>query len=440
MKRALRIPAYRRLLVAYTMNDLTWAVGILALSVLVYRRTGSAVGSSAFFLSSQFVPALIAPPILAKVDQRSAHVVLPLLYGAEGALFLALAYLADHFELAAVLAVVIVDGTIGVVARSITRAATVAVLTPAGLLREGNALINAQFSIAYMAGPAIGGVVVVAGGTAAAMLVNAVLFALVAINLATTAGLPEAVVDKAPTAGRLRAAIAFVRRDRLISALLATQAGAVVAFTIAVPVEVVFVQHTLHAGAEGYGAVLSAWGAGAVVASLAYVRWLSASARSQLAISAGALAIGFGLMAASTTIAVAVVAAAIAGSGNGVQVVAARTYVQERTAQSWMAIVMGLQESIVEAAPGLGILIGGSIAALASARAALAVAGIASLLITVIFWVVLRPHAGESAPSVDQIKPSEPPAALNGRDVAFGAPETAAGRAQSAARGRESRS
>jgi hypothetical protein len=202
----------------------------------------------------------------------------------------------------------------------------------------------------------------------------------------------------------------------------------------------VFVQHTLHAGAGGYGALLSAWGAGAVVASLAYVHWLSTSARSQLAISAGALAIGFGLMAASTTIAVAVVAAAIAGSGNGVQVVAARTYVQERTTQSWMAIVMGLQESIVEAAPGLGILIGGSIAALASARAALAVAGTASLLITVMFWVVLRPSAGDSVPSLDQVKPPEPSPAVNGRDVAFGAPETAAGRSRSAARGRESRS
>jgi predicted MFS family arabinose efflux permease len=434
VKRVLRIPAYRRLLVAYTMNDLTWSVGILALSVLVYRKTGSAVGSSAFFISSQFLPALIAPPFVARVDQRAAHAVLPLLYGVEGVLFLLLAYLAGHFELAAVLIVVIVDGTIGVVARSITRAATVAVLTPAGLLREGNALINAQFSVAYMAGPAIGGVVVVAGGTAAAMLLNAVLFGLVAINLATTVGLPGAVPDKAPTAGRLRAAIAFVRRDRMLSALLGTQALAFVAFTIAVPVEVVFVQHTLHAGPGGYGAVLSAWGAGAVVASLAYVRWLSTSARAQLALSAGALAVGFGLMAASTTIVVAVVAAAIAGSGNGVQVVAARTYVQERTTQSWMAIVMSLQESIAEAAPGVGILIGGVIATLASARAALAAAGVASLLITATFWVVLRPQAADAHLRSDQMGFSEPPQGLNGGDGAFGSPETAGGAARAAAR------
>jgi predicted MFS family arabinose efflux permease len=425
VKRALRIPAYRRLLLAYTMNDLTWAVGILALSVLVYRRTGSAIGTSAFFLSSQFVPALIAPPFVGKVDQLSVRAVLPLLYGVEALLFLGLAYATDHFELASVLIVVIVDGTIAVIARSITRAATVAVLTPAGLLREGNALINSQFSIAYMAGPAIGGLVVVSGGTVAAMLVNAALFALVALDLATTSGLPGAVPEKAPTAGRLRAAIAFVRRDRLITALLGTQAAAIVAFTIAVPVEVVFVQHTLHAGAGGYGAVLSAWGAGAVVASVAYVRWLSASARVQLAISAAALAIGFGLMAASQTIVMAVVAAAIAGSGNGVQLVAARTFVQERTELSWMAMVMGLQESIVEAAPGLGILIGGSVAALASPRAALGVAGAASLLITVMFWVVLRPSAAsaadtavdaeaDTAVAADPIEPFATPVTLSG--------------------------
>jgi MFS family permease len=444
VKRALRIPAYRRLLLAYTMNDLTWAVGILALSVLVYRKTGSAVGSSAFFLCSQFVPALLAPPFVAKLDQRAVHVVLPLLYGIEAVLFLGLAYLAGHFELAAVLVVVVVDGTLGVVARSITRAATVAVLTPAGLLREGNALINALFSVSYMAGPAIGGIVVVAGGTAAAMFVNAGLFGLVALNLATTAGLPGAVPEKKPTAGRLRAAIAFVRRDRLVTALLGTQAAAIVAFTIAVPVEVVFVQHTLHAGPGGYGAVLSAWGAGAVAASLAYVRWLRASMRAQLALSAGALAVGFALMAAAPTILVAVVAAAIAGSGNGVQLVAARTFVQERTSQSWMAIVMGLQESIVEAAPGVGIVIGGSIAALASPRAALGVAGVASLLITVMFWIVLKPSETDPAPDhvspVGSVDSLVMPATLTPREVGYEPSEAGTPATRGAGRESEPRS
>jgi MFS family permease len=404
VKRVLGIPAYRRLLFAYTMNDLAWSVGVLALSVLVYRRTGSAFGSAGFFLASQFGPALISPALVARVDQHAARVVLPVVYLLEGLLFLLLAYLAAHFSLAPVLIVVVIDGIAGTVARSLIKASTAAVLTPRGLLREGNALLNAEFSASYMIGPAIGGAVVVADGTQAAMLINAILFLLTSVDLATTVGLPRAVPDRLPTAGRLRSAIASVRRDKLITALLVTQGAAVVAFTIAVPVEVVFAQRTLHAGAGGYGAMLSAWGTGAVVSSLAYARWLNASARTLLAVSAGALGVGFVLMAAAPSIAVAIVAAVIAGSGNGVQVVAARTFVQERTSQNWMAIVMGLQESIVIAAPGVGILIGGSIAALVSPRAALGVAGVASLAITAMFWIVLRPAA---APPSSRL-PGEP--------------------------------
>jgi len=59
----------------------------------------------------------------------------------------------------------------------------------------------------------------------------------------------------------------------------AAQGAGVVAFTISVPVEVVLAQHSLHAGAAGYGAMLSGWGAGAVVGSAAYARWRRVHAR-----------------------------------------------------------------------------------------------------------------------------------------------------------------
>ena len=45
MKRALKLPAFRRLFAAYSLNELAWAFGSLALAVLVYRRTGSALGA-----------------------------------------------------------------------------------------------------------------------------------------------------------------------------------------------------------------------------------------------------------------------------------------------------------------------------------------------------------------------------------------------------------
>ena len=47
MRSVLRLAPFRRLLAAYTLNELAWAFSLLALSYLVYRRTNSALGAAA---------------------------------------------------------------------------------------------------------------------------------------------------------------------------------------------------------------------------------------------------------------------------------------------------------------------------------------------------------------------------------------------------------
>ena len=73
----LRLPAFRRLLLAYVLNELAWSVGTLALAVLVFRRTGSALGSTGFFFCAQFLPALLSPPLVARLDRAAPGKVLP---------------------------------------------------------------------------------------------------------------------------------------------------------------------------------------------------------------------------------------------------------------------------------------------------------------------------------------------------------------------------
>ncbi len=409
MKRVLRLPAYRRLLAAYTLNELAWSVGTLALAVLVFRHTGSAVGSAAFFLCAQFFPALLSPAVVARIDQSSPRRVLPILYALEAILFAVLAWAASRFSLVPVLALALLDGIVAVTARALARAATVGVLTPVGLLREGNAVTNTLFSISFMAGPALGGLVVASGGTIAALLANSGLFAATAVILVTAGALPGAHEEGVPTARRVRAAIAHVRSDPLLRALLGIQVAAVVLFTISMPVEVVFAQRTLHAGAGGYGALLSSWGAGAVAGSAGYARWRGLPARALLATSVAALGVGFLVMAAAPTLVLAMIGSAIGGAGNGIESVAARTAVQEQTPERWMALVMSLNESLNQAAPGGGIVLGGVIAALAGPRVALMVAGAGSLVITAVIWVVLRPRAGFDVSPVGSRSGSDAP-------------------------------
>ena len=88
---------------------------------------------------------------------------------------------------------------------------------------------------------------------------------------------------------------------------------------------------------------------------------------------------------------IAAVGACISGVGNGIQAVAARTALQEHVDQHWMGMMMGLNESLGQGAPGIGILVGGLLAATAGPRAALAAAGVGAGLVAIASWVVLRP-------------------------------------------------
>lgn len=407
MKPVLRIPVYRRLLAAYALNELAFMVGTVALALLVYRRTGSALGATAFFLASQFIPALISPMAVARLDQRSPQVVLPVLHWLEAAIFVVLAWVAgsgSHFSVAAVLALAFLDGVLALTARALTRAATVSVTGAAGLLRDGNAVSNAAFSICFMFGPGLGGTLVAAGSTSLALLVNAAIFAVCGLNLVTAPGLPEPEPDRPEPKGRVRAALAYVRGEPEISRLFVLQAIGVLFFTISVPVEVVFASHSLHSGAAGYGGMVSAWGAGAVAGAAVYARWRARPNRELIVGGAGFLGLGFVVMAAAPSLAVAIVGAALGGIGNGVESVAARTAIQEEASEGWMAMMMSLYEALFQSVPGAGMLIGGGITALGSPRTALAVAGAGSLAVTVAAWFALtglgrrmQPHAAGAA-------------------------------------------
>jgi hypothetical protein len=424
VKPVLRIPAYRRLLAAYALNELAFMIGSVALALLVYGRTHSALGAAAFFLFAQFVPALLSPLCVARLDQFPPRLVLPVLYWIEAVVFLVLAWVASrHFTVVIVVALALLDGVVALTARALARAATVSVTTAVGLLREGNAVANAGFSICFMLGPGLGGALVAAGGTSAALLSDAGLFGLMGLTLATAQGLPEPSAVGIPARGRVRAALDYVRTQKPIRDLMLLQAIAVLFFTISVPVEVVFAQHSLHAGAAGYGALLSAWGLGAVAGAAVYARWRGLPNRYLIVFGAGCLGVGFLVMAAAPTLAVAIVGAASAGIGNGVESVAVRTALQEEVEDQWMALMMSLYEALFQSVPGVGIVIGGAITALGSPRAALAVAGVGSWAITVAAWFALaglrsRPVAKAMAEAATADGQADPALGAARRDAA----------------------
>jgi predicted MFS family arabinose efflux permease len=410
MKQLLSQRGFLRLAAAYSLNELAWWVGTLSLSLLVYRRTGSVLGSAGFFLCAQAAPAIVSPLLVGRVDRLSPRRSLPALYAVEVILYAVLAWLTGHFALVPVLALVVVDGTVALAARSIAAAARTEILKPADLVREGSAAVATAFSICYLVGPAISGFIVAAGGTRAALLTSCGLFGLMSLSLLGSA-IPSRIVHFGPGRGRLRAAVAEVRRVPALVMLFSTQAVTAVLFTIPLPIEVVLADRTLHAGASGYGVLLSAWGGGAVVGSLGYARWRRLPRRILLSVGCTFMGLGFGIMAVAPTLAVALVGAAGAGIATGMVSSSISSELQSITEQSWVALVQSISTSIGTLAPGLGIILGATIAQLASVRIAFGAAAVGILVTAVAIAVLFTPERMRTEPPPPEraVEPPEPP-------------------------------
>ena len=152
----MRAPGFRRLAFSYTVNDLGDTFGLVALAVLVLDQTDSALGTTALFVAARFVPAFLAPLLTARVDRASTRTVLGALYALEALAFTGLAVLATNFALVPVLVLGLVDGTLAITARGVSRGAIANTLNTVGALREGNAIINALFAASSMIGPGAG--------------------------------------------------------------------------------------------------------------------------------------------------------------------------------------------------------------------------------------------------------------------------------------------
>ena len=377
----LRSPVFRRLFAAYTVNELGDSVALVALALLVYDRTGSALSTTALFVATRFLPAVFSSLLVARVDQLPLRRVLPALYVGEGLVFVALALLSENFLLAPVLLLGLIDGTLALAGRGLIRSAVAAEMGPAGQLREANGLMNVGFAASAVGGAALGGLLVAEVGFAAALLADAASFFIIALLLATARGLPEAHLERERFWERLAGGFSFVRNEPQIKLLLAGQTVALVLFTLIVPIEVVYARETLGTGDAGFGILLSAWGAGIVIGSLIFIvakRW---SPLGLVLSSTAAVGVAYVGMSLVDTLAAACALSVLGGTGNGIQWVAVMTALQAATPKDLQARVVGLLESLAAAVPGLGFLIGGTLTTLTSPAAAYGVAGWGLLIV-----------------------------------------------------------
>lgn len=387
----LRRQGFRPLATTYGLSEIVDWLTTIALAVLVYDATGSAVATTFLFICSKFVPALIAPGATARVDTIAPRRSLPALYALQCVAYAGMAALSAH--VAPVVALAAIAGTAALVSRALVRASVAAVLPDTEELRAGNALLNVIFSVAFAVGPAAAGAAVALLAADASLVAGAgVLLAMaIYVRVSVLPALPIAEHEAGDSWWtKLRTGIAHLRSQPLVSQMFGAQAVLLVLFTMIPPIEVVYAREELGTTAAGLGALMAAWGVGAVFGSAIFARLGGRSMITIAGLATAAMGASYVGMGLATTLPLACALSALGGVGNGMQWIAFVTAIQTRVPGELQARAMSLVESLGSAVPGIGFVLGGGIAAAVSTRAAYIVAGVGILGIVAVAAVALR--------------------------------------------------
>ena len=413
---ALKSPKLARILVSYTINRLGTWVGLLALLVSVFDHTHSALALSALLFAGQALPALVGPALVARVEASKRRSELTALYLFEAVVTVGLAVLLGNFSLAAILVLVALDGTASLAASALLRAEVArAAREEAEALagdghvaeqerlapgvdrsdraieaeRKGNAAMNVAFSVSFLIGPLLGGVVVAAAGPATALLIDAGSFLVAgALVLDLHPHVEEAAGDS--VRARLRAAWTHIEETPMLRAVLLVEAVAIVFLEAVGPIEVGYAKATLNAGDRGLGLLLATWGAGTVVGSVAFARL--GRRPLGLTLSFGTFAVGLAYLGytLAPTLLVACLAAVLGGVGNGIELPSLNSIVQQLTPKRLHGRLMGAVESMTALCLAIGLPLGGLLVAISSARAAFLIIGLATVAAATALFAVTR--------------------------------------------------
>ena len=267
--------------------------------------------------------------------------------------------------------------------------ALIALLVPAPLLPRAMAFSASGLQVAVIAGPALGGVIYVAGA-ATVYATCIVLFAL-GMVLALFIRYDRAPTSYArPTMTSLLAGVRFIANHKPVLGAVTLDLFAVLlgGATALLPM---FAKDILHVGAWGLGMLRSAPAVGALLMSILLTRWpVSRKVGPKLMIAVavfGAATVVFGL---STSFVLSFAALVITGAADMVSVVIRQTLVQLETPNEMRGRVSAVNSVFIGASNQLGEFESGATAEWLGPVGSVVVGGVGTLLVALL-WLRLFP-------------------------------------------------
>jgi len=240
-----------------------------------------------------------------------------------------------------------------------------------------NGRVEAARYLGMTAGPLLGGVLAAAGGTGAALLVDAGTFVFVAgaAALLRVRRRPERAAAEAE-GGRARDGIVYLFRDRTLSLVLVVVFVSLLFMSASITAEVFFLKEDLGVGDVTYGVLFGSWTLGMVLGALVVSRRIPGGAIAAVAlIAVGVQGAGLGLPTAWLLPAFAGVMWLVGGLGHGVKNTLARTLIGERVPAALHGRAFAAYNGLRNGAELIALAGGGALVVTLGARGTLALAG-----------------------------------------------------------------
>ncbi|OLL30001.1 MFS transporter [Burkholderia sp. SRS-W-2-2016] len=368
-------------------------ISLAAAPLVAVFALGANARDTGLLQTAQTLPfLLLSMPLGVWADRRSRRVLMTLAESVRvcamlGVLLLVLTH-GLNLPLLAALGFVAATGT---VAYNVAAPALVPSLVPREAYARANGRLELARSVAYSAGPALGGLLVGWIGAGWAYGGAAALSALAVVLLAGLREPPRAVAPRRHFMLELRDGTRFVLHDPLLLPMLATAVFFNLGFFILQAVYVPYAVHRLGLSASAVGVTLGAYGVGMVCGALA----APAIAR---AVTFGRLLVigpSFGLLASLVMVAtlvapsfwLALASFFLLGAGPILWVVGSTTLRQAITPERMIGRVSALISTATYGARPVGALLGAALSARWSVDVCLVAAAIAFLVQALIIFM-----------------------------------------------------
>lgn len=382
-RRALSHRVFRLELVAYALASACVGMGIVVISVALFRRGGSTTWATLGVVSRVAPFVLLSAISGALAGRRDPRKVLQLAFGAQLVMAGVIALSVGSAPLAALVLAGFAANALWTIAYP-----TMAALLPRVVgdddLVSANGLLSTVESLAWIAGPGLGGLMVTAFGMRPTIAVQAGL-ALVALAVATMArrGSAAMVVERPTDApdrrsllADLRAGVRSVAESPMVHHPLALLLVANAVYGALQVLMLVAAWKRLGMSEGGYGALCAGLGAGAF-AALVVVNRVGRISNVALALTGAVLlsSMPVALLAFTSTPLVGVVLLGFSGLGLVLTEVVALALLQRELPIERVAGVFGLLDSLTVGSMLVGSVVAGPLVSLLGLEWALVVVG-----------------------------------------------------------------